>query len=90
MFLLLYSNLFGDRNLIAEGPIMEGKKEAKEKYLILLTDVLICAAKVEDEDYSLVFEWKVDLCTSEILFTRHTDGLLILFQVINNIIKSIL
>ena len=54
-----------------------------------MTDVLICSSKDEDDGDILIFEWKVDLCTSGIEFTRYSDGLkfnniLILIFVIEN------
>ena len=43
--------------------MIEGKKNPKQRYILLFTDLFICTTKLED---ALVFEWKVDLCNSEI------------------------
>jgi hypothetical protein len=55
--------LFSFRELIAEGQIIEGKKNPKMRYVLLFSDLFICTTKTDD---SLILEWKVDLCNSEI------------------------
>ena len=61
------------QKLLAEGPMLEipgdskGKKEAKEqilRYIVLFSNVMICAIK--DDKESLHLEWKVNLYCSSI------------------------
>ena len=63
------------RELIAEGNIIEGKKNTKQRYIILFNDIFICATSEGD---SFLFEWKLDLCNSSFEFLK---GLMIVIDI---------
>jgi hypothetical protein len=56
--------------LLAEGPMMEGNDNKKLRYIILFSDLIICATKVDPN--TLNFEWKSDLVNTKIEFQDGT------------------